>query len=289
MQKQNTEKNKNESKYFRTAAKMDEALLALLEKKDFEYITVKEICESAGVNRSTFYLHYENTQELLEEATRRVIDKFLTYFSEHDKISFEEKALSELVFVRREYIIPYLNYIKENRRVFMAALNNLGVMGFEVYYKRMFRYIFDPILERFGVDGSAVALCAGVMLMLTSVPLFAMAVICGFYDVGNDFHEILMITIALYAFSKITFAAVNLAKSRKRSIPWESALRSVSLADALVSIASLQRSMLVSFGEMEQNDIRLFNIITGSGVGICIFFIGFLLFRGTRKKIKAKI
>ena len=49
--------NKNESKYFSTAIKMDEALIALLEKKDFSYITVKEICEKAGVNRSTFYLH----------------------------------------------------------------------------------------------------------------------------------------------------------------------------------------------------------------------------------------
>ena len=47
------------SKYFNTAARMDEALIELLEKKDFEYITVKEICEKAGVNRSTFYLHYE--------------------------------------------------------------------------------------------------------------------------------------------------------------------------------------------------------------------------------------
>ena len=49
--------NKNESKYFNTAVKMDKAFLALLEKKDFAYITVKEICEEAGVNRSTFYLH----------------------------------------------------------------------------------------------------------------------------------------------------------------------------------------------------------------------------------------
>lgn len=44
--------NKNESKYFNTAVKMDKAFLALLEKKDFAYITVKEICEKAGVNRS---------------------------------------------------------------------------------------------------------------------------------------------------------------------------------------------------------------------------------------------
>ncbi len=36
--------NKSESKYFNTAARMDEALILLLEKKDLEYITVKEIC-----------------------------------------------------------------------------------------------------------------------------------------------------------------------------------------------------------------------------------------------------
>ncbi len=40
--------NKSESRYFATAARMDEALLTLLAKKDFEYITVKEICEVAG-------------------------------------------------------------------------------------------------------------------------------------------------------------------------------------------------------------------------------------------------
>ena len=64
--------NKNESKYFNTAIKMDEALITLLEKKDFEYITIKEICDVAGVNRSTFYLHYENTCDLLKETTQYI-------------------------------------------------------------------------------------------------------------------------------------------------------------------------------------------------------------------------
>ena len=49
--------NKAESKYFNTANLMDEALMRLLEHKDYEYITVKEVCKKAGVNRSTFYLH----------------------------------------------------------------------------------------------------------------------------------------------------------------------------------------------------------------------------------------
>ena len=74
--------NKNESKYFNTAIKMDEALLSLLEKKDFEYITIKEICDIAGVNRSTFYLHYENTYDLLREAAQYILDKHFSYYGD---------------------------------------------------------------------------------------------------------------------------------------------------------------------------------------------------------------
>ena len=40
--------NKSESKYYNTACLMDEAFILLLDKKDYEYITVKEICEKAG-------------------------------------------------------------------------------------------------------------------------------------------------------------------------------------------------------------------------------------------------
>ena len=59
---------------------MDEAFLTLLAKKDFEYITIKEICEVAGVNRSTFYLHYETMSDLLSTAT--------VYYSKIDLISW---------------------------------------------------------------------------------------------------------------------------------------------------------------------------------------------------------
>ena len=144
--------NKNESKYFNTAVKMDKALITLLEKKDFEYITIKEICETAGVNRSTFYLHYENTADLLKEATKYILDSFLTYFSV-DKQSitnkYNECELQDLVFITPEYITPYLTYIKENQRVFKTALKQLGTMDFEAVYNKMFKFIFNPVLERF--------------------------------------------------------------------------------------------------------------------------------------------
>ena len=73
--------NKSESKYFNTAVRMDEAFLALLEKKDFAYITVKEVCEKAGVNRSTFYLHYETVSDLLSESVSYLYSQFLNYIT----------------------------------------------------------------------------------------------------------------------------------------------------------------------------------------------------------------
>ena len=151
------EMNKKESKYFATAAKMDIALMELLEKKDFEYITVKEICERAGVNRSTFYLHYENTVDLLTETTRYVTNGFLNYFDHINQPitqPFDSKKLEQLIFITPEYIHPYLSYIRENRRVFLTALKHLDTMGFDGYYQRMFTRVFDPILDRFGVDAN---------------------------------------------------------------------------------------------------------------------------------------
>lgn len=145
--------NKNDARYFRTAAKMDEALLRLLEKKDFEYITVGEICREAGVNRSTFYLHYENTVDLLREATSHVIDGFLSYFSEHRGHAPDPTVadLEDIIFVKTDYLLPYLTYIRENRRVFRTTLHHLDMMGFDGVYQRMLQRFFDPILARFHI------------------------------------------------------------------------------------------------------------------------------------------
>lgn len=64
------------SRYFETAELMDEAFLSLLEEKDLEFITVKDVCSRAGVSRSTFYLHYESFADLMEESTRLMLGRF---------------------------------------------------------------------------------------------------------------------------------------------------------------------------------------------------------------------
>lgn len=144
--------NKSESKYFNTALKMDRALIDLLKKKQLEYITVSELCKAAGVNRSTFYLHYETIGDLLEETTRYMLDVFVSYFSDDKKsiaFNLSDCRLDDLNFINDTYLIPYLTYIKENKELFRVALSEIKVFGFEDVYNRLFENIFNPILERF--------------------------------------------------------------------------------------------------------------------------------------------
>ena len=111
--------NKSESKYFNTALRIDEALIALLEEKDLEYITVKEICQRAGVNRSTFYLHYDTVADLVNETAEMVNQRFLSYFPQQKEEilrGMDSRKPEDLILVTREYLLPYLRFIRDNKR-----------------------------------------------------------------------------------------------------------------------------------------------------------------------------
>ena len=146
--------NKHESKYFNTASLFDETLIILLEKKDIDYITVKELCEIAGVNRSTFYLHYESINDLLNETLEYVINKFINYFNKDSK-NFIEKINSSdknnLILIKEEYLKPYLKFTKDNKKVFIAALKNPTTLRVQEYYFNLEKYIFYPILDKFDI------------------------------------------------------------------------------------------------------------------------------------------
>ena len=149
--------NKSESKYFNTALRMDEALIALLEKKDLEYITVKEICHQAGVNRSTFYLHYESIAELLQETMERIDQRFLSYFPQQEAAvlgDLEHRELDDLVLVTQEYLLPYLRFIQDNKKVYRAAFRNPSSMQANARYGVLKQRILNPILERFEIPAA---------------------------------------------------------------------------------------------------------------------------------------
>lgn len=146
--------NKQESKYFNTASLFDEALITLLEQKDIEYLIVKEICDKAGFNRSTFYLHYESIDDLLNESLEYTVNKLIDYFDENPKEfinNIQSLNKENLIFINKKYLKPYLEFVKDNKKIFVSAFKNPSVMKTYEAYSSLEKYIFNPILEKFTI------------------------------------------------------------------------------------------------------------------------------------------
>lgn len=58
-----------------TRKALQQALLEILKEKRIERVSVKEICECADVNRSTFYVHFGSPQELLNSVRQDMIEE----------------------------------------------------------------------------------------------------------------------------------------------------------------------------------------------------------------------
>ena len=120
----------------------------------------------------------------------------------------------------------------------------------------------------------------GVLLVVLSFCIVGVNVLSAVKDRGTAFHKIIMITIAAYTFTKITVSIIGMVKAKRSASPVLKTLRNISLADACVSVYTMQRSMLVSFPGMEAADILLLNILTGTAVWIVVLLLGINLIGG---------
>lgn len=77
MPRKSTSKTDRRAKYTRLV--INEAYITLLKKKNFEQITVTEICELADINRCTFYLHYSDSRAVMEALEERALKKYIQY------------------------------------------------------------------------------------------------------------------------------------------------------------------------------------------------------------------
>lgn len=146
--------NKSESKYFNTALLMNQALVMLLEKKEFEFITVKEVCLKAGVNRSTFYLHYENMHDLLNETASNIISDFNKKFKVPNTFFNDLRTVDkeELIFINEKYLTPFLEYLKDNRRILILFFKYGDLVNTKSLYNSMTKDVFNTVFSRFNID-----------------------------------------------------------------------------------------------------------------------------------------
>ena len=137
----------NESKYLYTAKLMNQALIEILGKKDIDFISVTEITKKAGVNRSTFYLHYDNVYDLFEETIENINKEFVESFVLNAPINIQSKETAFLL--TEEFLVPYLNFCKKNKRLLKLVHQKPNLFQNEKAYRKMYEKIFYPAISQF--------------------------------------------------------------------------------------------------------------------------------------------
>ena len=130
----------------------------------------------------------------------------------------------------------------------------------------------------------------GILLVVLSFCIVGVNILSALKERGTAFHQIVMIAIATYTFAKITLAIIGTVQAKHTSSPARKVLRNISLADACVSVFSMQRSMLQSFPGMTAAEIQLMNILTGTAVWFVVLLLGINLIGGKKVDMaKSKI
>jgi len=105
-----TESKKQDLRTRYTQQVLGKSLLSLLESKPLGKVTVKELCEKAGVNRATFYAHFADIYDLMDvmkhELEHRVLEHMETWVSDPGRD--KRASLTEYLRFARDNAFLYL-------------------------------------------------------------------------------------------------------------------------------------------------------------------------------------
>ena len=124
----------------RTRRLLRDALMALITEKGYNAITVQDITERATLNRTTFYLHYRDKDDLLFQGMAEVLDELT---NRHPLPVTENKRLS--VEETWESILSDFEHIEQHAAFYRVMLGKQGVPEFN---QRLREYVFAVTSRR---------------------------------------------------------------------------------------------------------------------------------------------
>lgn len=116
---------------------MKDAYLELLERSPSEKISVTDICKVADVNRSTFYLYYEDPAALRKDIENDVLEQVPVLSEMPETITSDEQFVTVLE--------RFFSYIQENQRMFRTLILQSDNRAFN-------RRLVETVLEKYQTE-----------------------------------------------------------------------------------------------------------------------------------------
>jgi AcrR family transcriptional regulator len=117
-----------------------ESLIALLEHKPIERITIKEICTDADINRATFYAHYADQYDLLKQIEEDLYTNISTSLSQLSQDPANPNTLRQAENI--------FDYLRDNARITRLLLSDRGDFSFQ---KRVMQLVYELITTQLRV------------------------------------------------------------------------------------------------------------------------------------------
>lgn len=142
---------KTDRRKTRTKQLLQKALIELIEEKGIHAITVSDLSERAGINRGTFYLHYRDTADFLEQLKAEMFDGLTRELGKVNPLevaAYAEKGQAYPVSVR------ILEFFERHADFFRVILGPNGDITFPLQIREFMKErLFQEVFSRLTHDG----------------------------------------------------------------------------------------------------------------------------------------
>ncbi|WP_152622655.1 TetR/AcrR family transcriptional regulator [Archangium violaceum] len=121
----------------RSRAMLRDALLALIRERGFDAINVQDITERAQLNRSTFYLHYRDKDELLTHIMRDMLSE----------LSRRSQPLGDSTERLHRTLTDWFQHADEHAELYHLMLGQSGMRAYQIQLRNILEQLMSRELE----------------------------------------------------------------------------------------------------------------------------------------------
>lgn len=152
-----TARHDSDKRVIRTKNAIKTALFRIMEDKDISSITISELSQQAGVNRRTFYMHYRNITDILDEIESELVEALGQLVKRFDVSDFK-KSTYDLFVGLNDLITVEFNYYFHLVRVDMRGMLLSRL-------KSVIKISTDQLLERVSSYNTAASKVASAFIV----------------------------------------------------------------------------------------------------------------------------